>query len=149
MLFDTTNDLKIINSCLVILTGLALSFTLYFARPILVPFTFAIFLSYAIAPIAEALQKWMRLPRILSVCIAIFCGLLILALIGLLIYSSVRGLADNMELYQKKVGQLAGSFTTFLEKLMGDLDANAIEKTFGDLPIAEIIQRTVGNPIVL
>lgn len=145
MLSDKTSDLKIISSCLVILTGLAISFALYFARPILVPFAFAIFLSYAIAPIAEVLQKRLRLPRIPSVCIAIFCGLLMLILIGLLIYSSVSGLADNMELYQKKVGQIAGTLTAFLEKLMGDLDANAIEKTFGDLPIAEIIQRTIGN----
>lgn len=142
---NTTRDLKIISSCLIILTGIALAFTLYFARPILVPFTFAVFLSYAIAPIAEVLQTRMRLPRILSVCVAIFCGLLILILIGILIYSSVSGLADNMELYQKKVGQLAGTLTAFLEKLMGDLDTNAIEKTFGDLPIAEIIQRTLGN----
>jgi AI-2 transport protein TqsA len=145
MSLETKNDFTVISSCLIILTGLAISFALYFSRPILVPFTFAIFLSYAINPIAEFLQARMRLSKNFSVCIAIFCGLLILSIIGLLLYSSVSGLADNMKLYQKKVGHLAGSFINSLERFFGDLDSNAIQKTFGDLPVAGLIERTVGS----
>ena len=52
--------------CLVILTGLAVLYTLYFAAGIVLPFVLALMLSLMLTPIAHFLVEKLRLPRMLA-----------------------------------------------------------------------------------
>lgn len=137
-----TTESKLMTSCLIILTAIALSFALYYAKPVLIPFVFAIFLSYTIAPLADILQNRTRMPRILAVIISLLVGIIILVLFGMLLYSSFKGLGQNIKLYQTRIGQMAADMILPLENMVGDLD---IREQLSNLPVSSIITRTLGN----
>ncbi len=146
---DSAGEKNISTVCLMVLTGIVLAFALYFAKPVLVPFVVALFLSYAVAPVADFLQTRTRVPRIAAILATILLGLLMLSLTGLLVFSSFKGLADNLDLYQQKIAQMAADVVEPLEKLTGEIDAQYIRDRFRNLPFAGILQSTLGNFAVI
>lgn len=72
-------DFRVVDVTLVILTLLAVLYTLYFARSILVPFVFAFVFALLLAPVADFMSNRLRLPRILT------AAVLILALFAMIV----------------------------------------------------------------
>lgn len=140
-----TDNLKLIKSCLMALTAIAVGYTLYFAKPVLVPFVFALFLSYAIAPLSDFLTAKNRLSRTSATLITVCCCLLVVFLLGLLVYASFTELAAHMREYQDKFGRLTATVIAPLEGVVGELDARSIQQNIGSLPLGEILQRTLNN----
>lgn len=105
---------RIIRSCLIILTTVAVAFALAFTRTIMIPFILAIFLALIIEPLIARLQDRHHLPRTLAVTI----GILILGLGGalsfFLIATGIRQLMDNAELYQLRFTEMSDSWLTGL-----------------------------------
>jgi predicted PurR-regulated permease PerM len=79
---------------LVILTALALLFTLRWASPVLVPLTLGLMFSYALTPVVNGLERVCRLPRALG------AGLLLLSLSGALGWTAYAVSDDAVELLE-------------------------------------------------
>jgi predicted PurR-regulated permease PerM len=77
---------------------------LYFGREILVPVALAVLFSFVLAPFVIRLQSW-RVPRTLSVLIAVFIGFAIIFSLGGLMVSQATRLADDLPGYQKTLGE--------------------------------------------
>ena len=73
---------------------------LYFGREILVPVALAILFSFVLAPFASRLQS-LRVPRTLSVLIAVFVGFSIIFSLGGLMVSQANRLAEELPGYQQ------------------------------------------------
>jgi predicted PurR-regulated permease PerM len=73
---------------------------LYFAREILVPVALAILFSFVLAPFVIRLQSW-RIPRTLSVLVAVLVGFSILFSLGGLMVSQANRLAEDLPGYQQ------------------------------------------------
>jgi predicted PurR-regulated permease PerM len=73
---------------------------LYFGREILVPVALAVLFSFVLAPFVIRLQSW-RIPRTLSVLIAVFIGFAIIFSLGGLMVSQATRLADDLPGYQQ------------------------------------------------
>jgi predicted PurR-regulated permease PerM len=73
---------------------------LYFGREILVPVALAVLFSFVLAPFVIRLQSW-RIPRTLSVLIAVFIGFAIIFSLGGLMVSQATHLADDLPGYQQ------------------------------------------------
>jgi predicted PurR-regulated permease PerM len=73
---------------------------LYFAREILVPVALAVLFSFVLAPFVIRLQS-MRLPRTLSVLVAVFVGFSIIFSLGGLMVSQANRLAEELPGYQQ------------------------------------------------
>jgi predicted PurR-regulated permease PerM len=73
---------------------------LYFAREILVPVALAVLFSFVLAPFVIRLQSW-RLPRTLSVLVAVFVGFSIIFSLGGLMVSQANRLAEELPGYQQ------------------------------------------------
>lgn len=136
---------KLINTTLVILSGSALAFTLYFARPVLVPFIIALFLSYILVPVLDTLQQNIRLPRIVAISITIVLALIMLTFFGLIIYSALKGARGDISFYQKKIASLLAEIPKPIERYTGKLDFGYVKTTLDNLPIANMIQGILGN----
>ncbi len=138
-------DSKIISRCILILTGIAISFTLFFAKPVLIPFIFAIFLSYAVLPIANVLQTKIRISRLLSILLTILIGVMILFLLGMLIFSSLKTVVNNIDNYQQKVVQMGIKTAEYFNNILKNTDSEEMIKQLSKLPIGKIIKSTLGN----
>ena len=73
---------------------------LYFGREILVPVALAVLFSFVLAPFATRLQS-LRVPRTLSVLIAVFVGFSIIFSLGGLMVSQANRLAEELPGYQQ------------------------------------------------
>jgi predicted PurR-regulated permease PerM len=73
---------------------------LYFAREILVPVALAVLFSFVLAPFVIRLQA-LRLPRTLSVLVAVFVGFSIIFSLGGLMVSQANRLAEELPGYQQ------------------------------------------------
>lgn len=80
-------------------TGLIVT-ALYFAREILVPVALAVLFSFVLAPFVIRLQSW-RVPRTLSVLVAVFVGFSIIFSLGGLMVSQANRLAEELPGYQQ------------------------------------------------
>ena len=73
---------------------------LYFAREVLVPVALAVLFSFVLAPFVIRLQSW-RVPRRLSVLVAVFVGFSIIFSLGGLMVSQANRLAEELPGYQQ------------------------------------------------
>src|SRR3984957_12275171 len=73
---------------------------LYFAREVLVPVALAVLFSFVLAPFVIRLQS-LRLPRTLSVLVAVFVGFSIIFSLGGLMVSEANRLAEELPGYQQ------------------------------------------------
>ena len=73
---------------------------LYFAREVLVPVALAVLFSFVLAPFVIRLQSW-RVPRTLSVLLAVFVGFSIIFSLGGLMISQANRLAEELPGYQQ------------------------------------------------
>ena len=94
---DTTSPIKLKQppgTALINLAVTALIVTaLYFAREVLVPVALAVLFSFVLAPFVVRLQSW-RIPRTLSVLVAVSIGFSIIFSLGGLMVSEANRLAE-------------------------------------------------------
>ena len=96
------------------------------ARPVLIPFILAVFLSYIIEPVLTFLTRC-RCPRPGAVLLVLALMFVFLFLAGVLVYSSGKSLAVELPNYQQRLSELA----RFLQKGVGPLKLDlslALEK---------------------
>src|SRR5512140_2273793 len=102
------------------------------ARPVLIPFILAVFLSYIIAPILTFLTGC-RCPRPLAVPIVLVMMAVVLYLVGVLVYSSGKAFVTELPKYQGRLADLShllgnglGPFKIDVPAALGNLDFNRI-----------------------
>ncbi|HOW85285.1 MAG TPA: AI-2E family transporter [Candidatus Aminicenantes bacterium] len=84
------------------------------ARPVLVPFVLAVFLSYIIDPALTLLTRC-RCPRPLAVLVILALMFVVLGVLGVLVYSSGKAFVAELPRYQERLADIG----RFLEKGIG------------------------------
>jgi AI-2 transport protein TqsA len=92
--------------CLLILTLSALGFVMYCLKLVLVPFVLALLFTYCLTPIIDVQTRRLGLPRGVAIVDTALLGLLLLALVGLLVASSVGSMLRDFPRYQEQFAQL-------------------------------------------
>ncbi len=92
--------------CTVILLGLILFvYVITGLRVILVPLSFALLIAILLNPLVNRLQQW-KLPRVLSIAIALLVAFLFITGVGYFLSAQISGFADQLPLMKKKIIQL-------------------------------------------
>ena len=89
--------------CLVILATIAISFSLYYLKSVLLPFVIALFIVIGCRPILEFVEKKLELPRFLAFVFTFTVGILLLMVFAFLLWVSVNDLASNSDVYRKRM----------------------------------------------
>jgi predicted PurR-regulated permease PerM len=159
-LADPTPSIKLrqpAGTALINLAVAALIITaLYFAREILVPVALAILFSFVLAPFVIRLQSW-RVPRTLSVLVAVFVGFSIIFSLGGLMVSQANRLAEDLPGYQQTLrekiqglrGVAAGGSGTLerASKVLRELDTELQNSARGQTAIDGLIRQPQDRPI--
>lgn len=129
---------------------------LYFAREVLVPVALAVLFSFVLAPFVIRLQSW-RVPRRLSVLIAVFVGFSIIFSMGGLMVSQANRLAEELPGYQQTLREkiqglrgVAASGTGTLErasKVLRELDSELHNPARGQAVIDGLRRQPLDRPI--
>lgn len=102
------------------------------ARPVLIPFILAVFLSYVIDP-ALTFLTGCRCPRPLAVIAVLLLMFVFFILLGALVYSSGKAMAAELPRYQERLVELSA----FLAKGLGPFKVD-LASTAGKLEVGKI-----------
>src|SRR3954469_157783 len=127
--------------------------TLYFGREIFVPVALAILLSFVLAPLVGLLQR-LRVPRGLSVVIAVVAAFALIFALGSLLATQLTQLAGDLPRYQSTISEKIQSFreTTAsrgtLERASGMLKdlGKELDKPKDASPSAVLMPKTPSPP---
>jgi AI-2 transport protein TqsA len=119
-----------------ILLGVALSYT----RNIMIPFVFALFLSYFLAPWVKGLKQKLRFPHWLAVMAAILGFVSVLFFFGLVLRGSILRMIDSFYLYEERLSHLAQVVVDFFARFDIALDQAYIQARIRELPIFSYVQ---------
>ena len=124
-------------------------FVLDIAQSVILPFIFAVFLSFILEPIVNLLIR-LKFPRTLSVIITIFFTFLVLYLIGMVIYASAKSFSSNFPFYETRLKEMLNSISINLEQILGssvNLNVDNVDwfKTFKEIPITQSLLSGIGS----
>jgi len=113
---------------LIFVTGVVLKL----ARPVLIPFILAVFLSYIIDPVLTFLTGC-RCPRPAAVVIVLVLMFVLLYLAGVLVYTSGKAFVTELPKYQERLADLSGMlqkaadrYNVDIPAAIGSLDVNRV-----------------------
>ncbi|MGE0142756.1 MAG: AI-2E family transporter, partial [Planctomycetota bacterium] len=101
--------------CLTILTAIACGGSLYWLRPVLVPFVLALFLSIVAEPIVLAQIKGLRVPRGVAVVTTLLLGIGVVIVVTGIVAAALAQLKDGMPTYEQQLRELQVDLNSWLE----------------------------------
>jgi AI-2 transport protein TqsA len=140
---------RVVAVSLVVLAAVAIAFALAYTRVVMVPFVLAIFISYLVMPLVEVLQERLRMPRVLSVLIALLTALGLLIFLALLITKSTRSLLASADIYQEEIRTLAAQLFSVLDRWHLELGQRSLLEGIDQLPILNMLRSAVGTVVDL
>lgn len=103
---ERKTDRKVQTVCLITLTACAVGVGLYLLRPVLVPFTLAVFLAFVLSPILHFLAQRAHIPRPIALGLTLLIGFGFISVLGGFVAASATRLAKDAENYEAKVQEL-------------------------------------------
>ena len=137
--------------CLVILAVFAVMYTVFWLRPVLVPFVVAVFVVSAVGPILSGLERRLGVNRVIASGITLVLGALIITAFGVAIGNSVVELNKNKKAYRDRIDTLVESVEARLPNAMkrdrAERDADNAENGDDEAGPNESVDRLVRDGI--
>lgn len=130
----------LIAGCLFVIAAIMLGVALSYTRSVMIPFAFALFLSYFIAPWVAFFQNKMRFPRWLALAASLLAFLLIMAGIVLVLRGSIIRMIDSFYLYEVRLNYLAQVIADFGKRFNVNLDQTYVLGRIRELPLFTVVQ---------
>jgi AI-2 transport protein TqsA len=99
---------------LMILAAATVGLTLYWLRPVLLPFVLALFFTVGLTPIFDWFQDRLRVSRLTAVAITFVCGLVMTVFLWLVVWVSIASLLEDSATYHQRFSQIAANFTKWM-----------------------------------
>lgn len=136
------ND-RIQTGCQILIASVLLGGALYWLKPVMIPFVLALFVTLALSPLVDVQQRRLRLPRSVCLVTTLFLGVLGLAGLGLVVWTSVGQLAANADTYQANFRKLVEQTATALPLPLPQERVSAEIENLTQIPV-----HTVGRVLV-
>ncbi|MCI5073080.1 AI-2E family transporter [bacterium] len=136
---------KLSQSCLLILTAIALTFSLAYVKNIAVPFVISVFMYAVFLPITIFLQKKAKLSRDFSILITMLGFLVFASMLVVFIVQSLQAFAQNAWQYQNKVIESLSFLQSIAKKWSINLNIDSIESMLQNIPVFDLIANVSGE----
>ncbi|MGD2094810.1 MAG: AI-2E family transporter [Phycisphaerales bacterium] len=93
-------------TCLLILTALAIAFSLRHFSSVLIPFVLAVFLTFGLSSLIDVQVKWLKMPRFAAVVTTVILCCIFFLVIGLVVSAAVRQIIEHKDEYLAQTEQL-------------------------------------------
>lgn len=134
-----------VTGSLAVLATVALGATLAYMKVLMVPFVLALFLTYLIAPLVDALDS-RGAPRWVSVALGFLAVVLLTTVVGLLVTSAVRQLVDQADNYQESLRNLVRDVLDFVGVEAG---RRTVMDALRQLPLFDLLSAAAGTVLSL
>lgn len=133
---DRTEE-KLMKACLLILTGIAVTGSLIFLKPVLMSFVVSVFLYFIMIPGIDYFRIKFKLPKMLGLLFTLLLTGSFTVILILLALSSFENFLHDTKIYQEKISDLFIRFGSFLQNYQIDLSSELqkLQGNFRELPI--------------
>lgn len=138
---------NLVPSSLVIIAGVLLSFGLYFAKNLAMPFVVAIFIFYLISPLVIMFRSKWGIPRVPAIILTFLLCALFGGLVIFFVSQSISNVISGFDLYQKRVLSLLPQVIDQVNEFGFNLNANQIRTKILELPFFSYIRGAAGAAI--
>ena len=128
-----------------IIAGVAISFALYFTRPIMIPFVLALFVRLLIDPIIDFQIRNLRVHRAVAIIVSIFLIIGLFMIIIPFITDSVATFLRSADDYNSKVLLLIDNIIIKLQELEININREIIRESFLSLPFLDWASSALSN----
>ncbi|HOU53584.1 MAG TPA: AI-2E family transporter [Myxococcota bacterium] len=135
---DGDSNQRVIVGSLVILATLAIGVALAVMRPVLVPLTLALLVTYTLAPLVDGLAR-LKVPRVIGLLVALSLVAGLAFLLGLLVASSVNQLSERGPEYQQRLIQMGNSLLEWVRARGLPIEETTLQERLAALPITSMI----------
>lgn len=139
----------LITACLLVIATIMLGAALSYTRNIMIPFVFALFLSYFLAPGVNALKQKARFPHWLAVMASILSFVGVMFIFALVLRGSILRMIDSFYLYEERLSQLAQITVNFFAQFDIALDQQSVMNRIRDLPIFSYVQSVASTAMAI
>jgi AI-2 transport protein TqsA len=136
----TQSEQRIQTVCLLLLTGVVTAASLYWLRPVMIPFVMALFVALSLSPLIDLQMRYLRAPRGVALIGTILLGFLVLLLMGAVVSDSVNQLSGNAQAYKEQLNSVLQSAAQRLP-----LDHLGIDPDAGVGSLIKVPTKTVGE----
>jgi AI-2 transport protein TqsA len=130
---------------LLVLAAVAAGAALLYTRAVMVPLVLALFFTYLVAPVVDAMQVRLKIPRWVSIVVAILIVFGLMTVLVMLVTVSSRGLAESAPIYRERFSKLAESLFSVLDRFQIDLGQDDLLQGLRDLPLLSVLRSTAGG----
>jgi predicted PurR-regulated permease PerM len=116
---------RIIIILLGILSAIGIGTVLFFSRSIILPFALAVFLYYILNPLINFFEK-RRVPALFSTFLALVITFLLMNLLGVIIFTSIKSFAANAGQYEQRLSNIAYDVMDFFEVPIENIEIKTI-----------------------
>ena len=127
-----------------ILVLIAIGAVLHLLRGIILPFLVALFLSYLLEPAVRLLTR-LRVPHAIATCLALLSTFSLVALMGILLYTSAQSFAQGYPLYEPKLRELIAFAISSLEFLPAEWQIADLGKQLAGTSVAGAALSSLGS----
>jgi predicted PurR-regulated permease PerM len=117
---------------------------LKYSKPVLVPFSLAVFLSFLLNPVVEFLTR-KKIPKAIAIIFILIFTFILLYLLGLLLYSSGKAFASDLPRYGKKFDVLITNLSQKWKLTSGRLESIDWAKQLNFSSIASFLLSSLGS----
>lgn len=139
----------LIAACVFVIATIMLAVALSFTRTVMIPFVFALFLSYFVSPLVDFFEKKARLPHWASVIMGMSTFILFWLLFALLMRDQVLRISDNFSMYEAKLTRVVELISNFVSRFGITLDQEYALSRVKDLPIFSYVQGAASTAVGL
>ncbi|WP_127714318.1 AI-2E family transporter [Halobacteriovorax sp. HLS] len=136
---------RINNTCIVILTFIAITVALIYTKTVLIPFVISLFIFSVSGPVIDWFQKKLKIPRSISVILTMAIFLVGSFFVSLLVVKSLNTFINGIDEYQERFTQTVEGSVSLLNDYGIELNGERIRESFRELPIFSIFKKLTGQ----
>jgi AI-2 transport protein TqsA len=129
--------------CLLLLTAAVTAASLYWLRPVMIPFVMALLFALILSPLIDLQMRYLRAPRAVALIGTLLLGFLGLLLVGAVVSDSVNQLSGNVQAYKEHLNSVLQSAAQRLPLERFGIDPNRSLSSLVKVPV-----QTVGGVLL-
>ena len=131
--------------CLLFLTAVALTMSLIYTRPVLLPFVFSIFFFAVASPAVHWLQRQARFPRWLAVATMFMAVAFVCTMLTAMILFSLEDFVRGADVYKVRIVEMSRSLLERAAGLGYELDQSTLLDKVRSLPVFSFARQVTGG----
>lgn len=140
-----TEDNRLRDFCLLVLTGIALTMALIYTRPVLVPLSFAVFVYVVTTPFLRWLNRRLKMPRAAAIALTFLVVFVTLALLVLLVATSLDAFFQGAHVYKDRILSFLDSIVVFAESYGIEINDQLLRREVSSLPFFSFARTLTGG----